>query len=38
MIKGLAREVREHFTPDFSHWKEHDAFEAAFARPLRDLP
>jgi hypothetical protein len=35
--KDLAREVREYFIPDFSKWKEHDAFEAAFARLLRDL-
>jgi hypothetical protein len=33
----LAEEVRQYFIPDFSHWKEHDAFEAAFARLLRDL-
>jgi uncharacterized protein YjbI with pentapeptide repeats len=35
--KDLGREVREYFIPDFSNWKEHDAFEAAFARLLRDL-
>lgn len=35
--RDLAREVREYFVPDFSHWKEHDAFEAAFSRLLRDL-
>ena len=35
--KDLGCEVREYFIPDFSHWKEHDAFEAAFARLLRDL-
>ncbi len=28
---------REHHIPDFSHWKDHDAFESAFARLLRDL-
>lgn len=33
----LAVEVREYFIPDFSHWQDHDAFEAAFARLLRDL-
>ncbi len=33
----LATEVREYFIPDFSHWKDHDAFEAAFARLLKDL-
>ena len=35
--KNLAVELREYFIPDFSHWKEHDQFEAAFARLLKDL-
>jgi uncharacterized protein YjbI with pentapeptide repeats len=35
--KDLAVEVREYFIPDFSNWKDHDAFEATFARLLRDL-
>jgi hypothetical protein len=35
--KDSAREVREYFIPDFSNWKDHDAFEAAFARLLKDL-
>ena len=35
--KDLAREVREYFIPDFSNWKDHDAFEGAFARLLRNL-
>lgn len=35
--KDLANEVREYFIPDFSNWKEHDAFEKAFERLLRDL-
>jgi hypothetical protein len=33
----VAEEVRQYFIPDFTHWKHHDAFEAAFARLLRDL-
>lgn len=33
----LAEEVRQYFIPDFSDWKQHDAFERAFARLLRDL-
>ncbi len=33
----LAEEVRQYFIPDFTAWKEHDAFEAAFARLRRDL-
>ena len=35
--KDLAVDVREYFLPDFSNWKDHDAFEAAFSRLLRDL-
>ncbi len=35
--KDLGVEVREYFIPDFSNWKDHDAFEAAFARLLKDL-
>jgi uncharacterized protein YjbI with pentapeptide repeats len=35
--KDLAIEVREYFIPDFSNWKDHDAFEAAFSKLLRDL-
>lgn len=35
--KDSAREIREYFIPDFSNWKDHDAFEKAFARLLRDL-
>ena len=32
-----AVEIREFFIPDFSNWKDHDSFEAAFARLLKDL-
>jgi hypothetical protein len=35
--KDLAVEVREYFIPDFTHWKDHDSFERAFARFLKDL-
>ena len=35
--KDLAVEVREYFIPGFSNWKDHDAFEKAFERLLRDL-
>ncbi len=35
--KDLAVEVREYFIPDFSKWKDHDAFESAFARLKKDL-
>jgi hypothetical protein len=35
--EDLAAEVRGYFIPDFSNWKEHDDFEKAFERLLRDL-
>ncbi len=35
--KDLAVEVREYFIPDFIRWKDHDAFEHAFTRFLKDL-
>jgi hypothetical protein len=35
--KDLAVEVREYFIPDFSHWKDHGAFEAAFKKLQADL-
>jgi len=35
--KDLAVEVREYFIPDFSNWKDRDAFEKSFARLLQDL-
>jgi len=35
--KDSAREIREYFIPDFSNWKEHDAYQQAFQRLVRDL-
>jgi hypothetical protein len=35
--KDMAVEVREYFVPDFSCWKDHDAYKRAFDRLLRDL-
>jgi hypothetical protein len=35
--QDYAEEVLKYHIPDFSHWKDHDTFEAAFARLLRDL-
>src|ERR1039457_4458253 len=35
--KDVASEIREYFIPDFSNWKNHDSFEATFARLLKDL-
>ena len=32
-----AREIREYFIPDFSYWKDHDSYQAAFQRLVRDL-
>lgn len=32
-----AREVREYFIPDFSNWKDHDSYQVAFQRLVRDL-
>ena len=37
LAEDVAEEVREYFIPDFSGWKDHDAFEAGFARLLKDL-
>lgn len=35
--KDMGVEIREYFIPDFSDWKDHDAFEAGFKRLLDDL-
>jgi uncharacterized protein YjbI with pentapeptide repeats len=35
--EDLADEVRGYFIPDFSNWKDHDAFESAFDKLLKDL-
>ena len=36
--KDSAREIRrEYLIPDFSRWKDHDAYQRAFERLLRDL-
>jgi uncharacterized protein YjbI with pentapeptide repeats len=35
--KDLAEELRQYFIPDFSNWKDHDQFEKAFSRLLKDL-
>ena len=35
--RDLAREVRRYFIPDFTNWKDHDAYQTAFQRLLRDL-
>ena len=33
----LAEEVRKYHLPDFSNWKNHDAFKRTFARLEKDL-
>jgi hypothetical protein len=35
--KDSAREIREYFVPDFSRWKDYDAYREAFDHLLRDL-
>jgi hypothetical protein len=35
--QDLAVEVREYYIPDFTNWKDHNSFEHAFARLLKDL-
>jgi hypothetical protein len=35
--EDLAEEVRKYHILDFSNWKNHDAFERAFARLETDL-
>ncbi len=35
--KDLAREIREYFIPDFSNWKDYDAYKKAFERLLQNL-
>jgi hypothetical protein len=35
--KDSAREIREFHIPDFSNWKDHDAYKKAFDRLLHDL-
>ncbi len=35
--KDSAREIREYFIPDFSNWKDHDAYQKAFNELLKDL-
>jgi TIR domain/Pentapeptide repeats (8 copies) len=35
--KDSAREIREYFIPDFSDWKNHDSYQKAFQRLMKDL-
>jgi uncharacterized membrane protein YgcG len=37
VCEDSAREIREYFIPDFSNWKDHDAYKLAFDRLLADL-
>ncbi len=33
----LAEEIRQYFIPDFSNWKDHDSYQQAFERLVKDL-
>jgi hypothetical protein len=35
--KSSAKEIREYFIPDFSNWKDHDSYQTAFQRLVKDL-
>ena len=35
--KDSAREIRAYYVPDFSSWKDHDAYQREFEKLLRDL-
>jgi hypothetical protein len=35
--KDMAAEIREYFIPDFSNWKDHDSFEVAYQRLMKDF-
>jgi len=30
-------QIREYFIPDFSSWKDHDSYQMAFQRLIKDL-
>jgi len=33
----LAEKIREYFIPEFSNWKDHDSYQTAFQRLVKDL-
>jgi TIR domain/Pentapeptide repeats (8 copies) len=35
--KDSAREIREYYVPDFSKWKDHNAYQKEFEKLVRDL-
>jgi hypothetical protein len=35
--KDSAREIREYFIPDFGNWKDHDSYQRALERLIKDL-
>jgi hypothetical protein len=35
--RDYAKEILKYHVSDFTKWKDHDAFEAAFARLIKDL-
>ena len=36
-VKDTAAEIREYFIPDFTNWKDHDSFEVAYKRLMKDF-
>ncbi len=37
ILAEITTRKSQYYIPDFSRWKDHDAFEETFARLLRDL-
>ena len=35
--EDMAEEIRQYFIPDFSNWKDHDSYQTAFHRLVKDL-
>ena len=36
-VRTQPSEIREYFIPDFSNWKDHDSYQTAFQRLVKDL-
>jgi hypothetical protein len=36
-MSGAPGEIRKYFIPDFSNWKDHDPYQEAFQRLVKDL-
>jgi hypothetical protein len=35
--RDLGEKIRRYFIPDFSNWKDHNSYQAAFQRLVSDL-